>query len=443
MDGERCCTILSIAQERSRDGPENLYKWCCYAIVASALLPSLIIFCFLQADAPLPSVVQEMRLSPYYPLRFSLDGQRGVDLYHTFIFAEAWSDGFSPYGPIPDRYFQNYQWDRTPVHPPFTYFVYRMLVPLGFPAVRTIHTIAKLALFFLSAAAVLWSLRAEKVLLPTLLAILCCIFLSPTGLSELERGQSELFIAASFMLVFAAVFRDRALWLILAGIAASLKISSLLFLGPFVFLAFAVNRERFGRMIFVIAVVFFSLLLFFPFLSGFARSILVGDLLVGGADGNQYADGVSFALLFPYYIGKSIIIASTMFFLGIFLSIRGREQRTESFLRASFPLAVMLILQAIGFRTLSWEYKSVEILALLPGLYLWLREAHVSLWYQRVVASSYGVLLMVVSHLFPFKSGILFAEYADMARVYFIASCLFSFLALVGILSGRTRAAKV
>lgn len=443
MDGERCCTILSIAQERSRDGPENLYKWCCYAIVAVALLPSLIVFGFLRADVPLPGVVQEMRLSPYYPLYFSLDGQRGVDLYHTFIFAEAWSDGLSPYGPIPDRYFQNYQWDRTPVHPPFTYFVYRMLVPLGFPAVRTIHTVAKLAIFFLSAAAVLWLFRAERVLLPTLLAIICCIFLSPTGLSELERGQAELFIAAAFMLVFAAVFRDRVLWLILAGIAASLKISSLLFLGPFVFLAFVVNRERFGRMTIVIAVVFSLLLLFFPFLFGFIRSIIVGDLLVGGAGRDQYPAGVSFTLFLPFYIGKSIIIASTMFFLGVFLSIRGREQRTGAFLRASFPLAVVLILQAIGFRTLSWEYKSVEILALLPGLYLWLKEARVSLWYQRVVAFSYGVLLMVVSHLFPFKSGILFTGDADMARVYFIASCLFSFLALIGILSGRACAAEV
>jgi len=423
-------------EQENSSRPESLYTWCCFTIAAFALIPPLVVFCYGKADAPLPKVVQEMRLSLYYPQLLSRDGQIGIDLYHSFIFAEAWSDGLSPYGPLPDRYFRNYSLGRAPVHPPFTYWIYRSLVPLGFPTVRSIHTIVKLAVFFLSIVAVLWPWRDKRILFPAVFVSICCIFFSPAGLSELERGQSELFVASAYMLVFATVFQSRALWPFLAGILASLKISSLLFLGPFALLALAAGRERFGRIALALAVMFVLLLLFFPYFPGFARSIIDGDLLAGGISGKSNPAGVSFALLLPFYVGKTVIIESTLLFLGMLFFFHGKEQRAGAFLVASFPLAVMLVLQGIGFRTFSWEYKSVEVLALLPGLYLWLRAVRIPPWFQRVVASLYVVLLITVSHLFPFRGGILLGGRTDMAWVYFVASCMFLFLAVIGMLYG-------
>lgn len=418
--------------------PHGLYMSCCSVIIALALVPPLIALSYGALNEEMPEIVQEMRAVPYYKPIILKDGAIGSDLYQSYIFARVWEDGLSPYGSVPDIYFKdynfrNYKWGKLPLYSPMTYWLYSKLVPMDYTVVYRIHTTIKVVFLLLAAIIVLWVFGARKLILPTVYALVSCIFASPIGLTELMRGQFELFSATAFMLAYAMLFYPRPLWAIFGGVMASYKLSSLTFLGPFSAVAFLVHRKRFNYFALLIAAMFCVLFLFFPHLVGFTRYIFAHEIIIDSSIISSHFQpaGISFTSILPFYVGKSVILLSTAFVLAVLLCIRKAHRRVEVFLAASFPFAVMLMLQAAGFGLRAWEYKGMTLLALLPGLYLWLQMTSVREGLKRLTACLFTVLLAIVLHLFPFKRAIIFGNTTDMAWVYFYASGIFFVLTMV------------
>lgn len=410
--------------------PKGLYLCCCNTIAAMALIPPLIVLCYGILSSETPAVVQNMWVFSYYEPTIVEDGMVGPDLYQRFLSSAAWADGFSPYKDVPAKYIFARQ--NAPFYPPVTYWMYSKLVPLGYRMVYAMHMVVKIVVFLAVVGWVLWVARAKPLIPPTVFAILSCILLSPVGKSEILQGQFELFVAAAYALVYAMLFYRPRVWVPVAGFLASIKVSSLTFIAPFSLVVLLADRRRSVGAVSVLAVMLGILVLFFPYLLDFSRHIVAHEFVRTELyyDRVPYSYGISFFQILPYYVGKGIILLSVAIVL-IVLCRGDSRHRAEAFLAASFPFAVMLMLEGAGFGTRSYAYKGVTLLALLPGLYLWLEAKLIPTWFQRLVTVLFTVLIACLLNLYPLRPSVLLGNRTDLVWVYLYASGLFFVLTLM------------
>ncbi|HLD32166.1 MAG TPA: hypothetical protein VJB10_01100 [Candidatus Peribacteraceae bacterium] len=392
-----------------------------------AIVPPLIALSYSAIHSEVPEMIQKMQVIPSYPS--VQEGMIGDDLYQRFLSARAWADGLSPYKEVPIQYL--YLGQSVPFYPPVTYWLYSKIVPLGYKAVYIIHTVIKIAVFLAAVSWVLWAARAKSLIPLTVFVCLSCILLSPVGRTELWVGQFEYFVASAYALVFAMLFCKRMMWIPAAGVLASIKISSLTFIAPFSLVALLSDRKRSVSLAGVLAVMLCILVLFFPYLIDFSRHIIAHEFVRTALYSDRIPIDISFARILPYYIGKGIIFVCTAIVLIVILCIRESHCRAAAFLAASFPFAVMLMLQGAGFGLRAWVYKGVTLLALLPGLYFWLKADLVPVWFQRLVAGLFTVLLAILLNLYPLRPFVLLRGPEDMVWVYLYASGMFFVLTLV------------
>ncbi|PIR49625.1 hypothetical protein COU79_03910 [Candidatus Peregrinibacteria bacterium CG10_big_fil_rev_8_21_14_0_10_54_7] len=393
-----------------------------------AIVPPLIALSYSAIHSEVPEMIQKMQVIPSYPS--VQEGMIGDDLYQRFLSARAWADGLSPYKEVPIQYL--YLGQSVPFYPPVTYWLYSKIVPLGYKAVYIIHTVVKIAVFLAAVSWVLWAARAKSLIPLTVFVCLSCILLSPVGRTELWVGQFEYFVASAYALVFAMLFCKRMMWIPAAGVLASIKISSLTFIAPFSLVALLSDRRRSVGAVSVLAVMLGILVLFFPYLLDFSRHIVAHEFVRTELyyDRVPYSYGISFFQILPYYVGKGIILLSVAIVL-IVLCRGDSRHRAEAFLAASFPFAVMLMLEGAGFGTRSYAYKGVTFLALLPGLYLWLEAKLIPTWFQRLVTVLFTVLIACLLNLYPLRPSVLLGNRTDLVWVYLYASGLFFVLTLM------------
>ena len=376
--------------------PHGLYISCCIAIIVLSLIPSVIYGGYRIFGIRMPDSVYQMRFTPYYHPEIMEGNTPGKDLYQRYLSARAWADGHSPYKKVTSEYV--YKNERSPFYPPVTYWAYSKLVPLGYPVVFKIHTVGKVLIFLMAIGWVLWLARAVILIPLTLTACIACIFMTGMGFSEILQGQFELYIAAALAIAYALLFYSRISCVIFAGAMASLKISSVAFLAPFLLVAFVADRKRWRYLLGIPLVMLLALLPFINHIIGFVSHIFSHEFMQTGLYANRSSNGLSFSLILPYHLAKSVIVLSTLLIILALLRVK-KEKRGQAFLSSSLPLMIMLILQSAGFGTRAWGYKGILLLAVLPGLYIWLSETFVCLRLKQLVAVSYIFSLVVLLHM--------------------------------------------
>ena len=82
-----------------------------------------------------------------------------------------------------------------------------------------------------------------------------------------------------------------------------------------------------------------------------------------------------------------------------------REARVRVLRSISFPAALILVIQSICFSTLSFEYHTVTLLAMIPAIVVWIeRDPCVPGALKAVTAFSFGLLLLVTFRVLGFGS---------------------------------------
>jgi hypothetical protein len=349
--------------------------------------------------------------SPVYP------GAAGADFAQIYFGARALRAGQSPYAkPSPDPF------GRRPGYGPFTYWLAVPLTVLPYHAALLVHTFVQFGVF-VAATAVALRLTGT---LPHLPAVLCpavlLLLMTRIGLAYLERGQFDLYVAASYLLVFTYLFRPRVSLVLGAGVLAALKWTALPLLGAlalFVFVAGPRGSRRF--------------VLFAAPLIAVASFLLLPDLRfiehVQYWEGTVRPQGASLGYVMPGWIGKVLPILTALAVAAV-LRYRGRDAEFDDALRAvAVPLGLALAIQGVVLGTASYEYRAVSLLGLVPVLAIWVeRAARVPTALKAATVVGFGLFLVVA---FRVHNLVIIPRLEFVVLIYLAASMGFAALATI------------
>jgi hypothetical protein len=343
-------------------------------------------------------------------------GAAGADFSQVYTSAQALRHGQSAYQ---SREFAD-RFGRPSGYPPLTNWLYVPLTFLPYWAALVMHVM--LSLGALAAVTVL-TLRAAglaPLVVPALLTQGALFFLTPAGVTHLERGQFDLLAATACALMLASLaIPGRTLLLaIAAGLVGALKWTAVPFIGAFAAVALvSTGRWAFAAAPLALATATFA---FWTGLHEYWHTIQVYEL-------EAPAFGLTLQHFLPRLLTKAAPAVAAAA-LTLVLLWKGGRSRAARFAAAAPPFALALGNLTICFATVSYEYHSVTSLGLIPALLVWVSQADaVPRAVRAAVAASYGLFLVVVFRtldaavtLDPRSLTILYAIFA----VIFLASAI-------------------
>ncbi len=291
----------------------------------------------------------------------------GADFSQVYYSAMALRHGDSQYNPKNRVYADPFE--RRSNYPPLTNWLYTPLTFFDYHVALTIHNYTSLVIFLILSLVILKKYKLQKFSLMYLVLTLLLYFYTPLGFAHFERGQFDLWSASAFLLIFACFYLEkRAVTAsIAAGFFSTLKWSSAPFLGTICLLGCCCSVRK-KRWVFLIplAILFFSALLFYRQVVEYLPSLQMYEF-------QARPSGISFMYLLPKALAKNVQISSCL--LVIMLSVglfRTTEQRSNLLQYISFPFALTMFIQGMCYGTISYEYRIVSIIGLVPGFLIWL-----------------------------------------------------------------------
>lgn len=271
---------------------------------------------------------------------------------------------------------------RPVAYPPLTLWFYGWQAGTPYPTVLAIHSAVSLGAFLIAVAIVFHLAGTLRHFWKVALLTLAVCFCTPAGASHYERGQFDLYTSAAILLCLAPVWIDRNRLPLAAagGFFAALKLSSLPFLGTFTVAAVTsdVPRRRLAYLA-APALLILSLPVFAPELPRLAEAMqhMEGAAAAGKTPtGETHAiRGVSFLLLLPPLLAKSLQILCTVAFIA---ALRwpgsSASDRPARFAAAAFPFALAMVVQGMAYGAGSWEYRIVALLGIAAAFILWVEK---------------------------------------------------------------------
>lgn len=333
------------------------------------------------------------RLKMYEPDRWSrLLGALGVDFYQVYNSAKALRYGESEYNPktmaLKDPF------GRKPNYPPFTNRIYIPLSLLPYYQALTVHNFLTLGVFLGLVALMLKVFNLQTYIWKCLVLILLLYFYTPLGFSHFERGQFDLWVASSYLLVTSCFFlrRSSVLPAIGAGLFGAIKWSSAPFIGTFSLFAFLGSNWK-KSWVFLIPglVMLLTAALFLPEVREYWPSLQRYEFEANPA-------GISFMYFMPRAAAKFIQIISCGIIIVLTLLLhRDNEQRVAAFKALSFPFALTMFIMGMCYGTISFEYRIVSILGLLPAYLLWMEQGGIQSKPVKVVMTTFFGLFLFIS----------------------------------------------
>jgi hypothetical protein len=324
----------------------------------------------------------------------------GIDFSQIYFAAQNLSHDRPVYFPV-DLAKWRREWSST-YHP----LIHWLYIPIGKLPLRdalVAHNLLGISLLLLCSLLALRSAGCVSAF-PSLAAVcLAVMFLTPTGLMHLERGQMDLFPAASYACTLAFFGSGAVGWALAAGTFSTLKVHAWLFVGLYWCTATALWgwRERvvwlLPATIAVLTLVFLNQV--FEWVPAFRY---VAE--------NISSRGPSFTRILPHWLAYALPFASTLALTAVCLtSLHRRSRLADSAFRRrllsriSFPFAAALALQALGATPVTHDYRLVALLGLLPALAVWCaRGESIAPWLRNAAAFGYAGFLIVAMRVLPF-----------------------------------------
>ena len=296
-------------------------------------------------------------------------GALGADFAQVYFSSLALQHGQNEYNPQNPAYRDPL--GRRPNYPPFTNRLLSPLTRLPYYQALITHDIATFALLITTSGLVLWFSGLGSYIWQIIFVDILLYFYTPLGFAHLERGQFDLLSAVCYLLlIYNILCHKRGAWLYSsgAGILAAIKWSALPFLGTFCLAALCAARKK-ERIyhILPLLVVAASILFYLPELKEYWPSLQRYEV-------QARPTGISFMLLMPAWAAKSLQIASAILIIILikFKSGAGKKGAAELFRAISLPFAAAMFIQGMCFGTISYEYRIVGLLGIIPGLAIWL-----------------------------------------------------------------------
>jgi hypothetical protein len=296
---------------------------------------------------------------------------------------------------------------RPVAYPPLTLWLYGWLDGLPYPRVLTLHFLVSLGAFWGAVGWVFFQVGLIRHFWLVALLTLAVCFATPAGSSHSERGQFDLYTSAAILLCLAPVWlkRGRIPFGLAGGFFAALKLSSLPFLGTFSLAAVSLDGPRRRWAYFLAPAVFLlSLLIFAPDLPRLLEAMRHMEGAAAGGSvptGEKLAiRGVSFLLLLPPFLAKSVQMLSALVFIAL-LRWPGRPGLPERF-AAAFPFALAMVIQGMAYGAGSWECRIVALVGAAAAFVLWVEKVPNLAGVQIAVGAGFGVFLLLASRTFHF-----------------------------------------
>lgn len=257
-------------------------------------------------------------------------------------------------------------WHRPSRYPPLVHLICAYtLCQLPYGQASLIHIALQTILYIASFVFAFSVLGLRKYLLPALLLLNVCLFLTPVGLSFFERGQLTLYVGLCYLWLMLAFVTGKRRYVIISALFGFVKWTAF----PFVFVAFAVSvlisrnvRELKQRMIAagLFALLISLLLLFLPESANFFVQGLVKQELgmVSNAMGN------ALVRIVPLHVVKSVpFVLIVIGFLCRFTSSRS--------LPCLVPLFAGAATLLVTYPTFAFDYSVPYLTAFIPFMIYW------------------------------------------------------------------------
>tara|TARA_R110002167_G_scaffold22064_10_gene79369 strand:+ start:25028 stop:26329 length:1302 start_codon:yes stop_codon:yes gene_type:complete len=122
-------------------------------------------------------------------------------------------------------------WHRPSRYAPFLHSICSISIcKLNYGYASLSHMIIQLLLFYISFVYAFKALHIEKYMVHGLLLVNFCLFLTPVGLSMLERGQFTLYTSLSYLWIVLGIINRNILFVILSALFAYVKFTSFPFI---------------------------------------------------------------------------------------------------------------------------------------------------------------------------------------------------------------------
>ncbi len=356
-------------------------------------------------------------------------GALGADFSQVYFSAMAIRHGQSPYTPLASEFKDRF--DRRPNYPPLTNWLYVPLTYFRYSRAVLLHNFGTLLIFFALTAYCMKRFGILRHIWKTYILYLLLYFYSPVGFSHFERGQFDFFTGSSLLLMFFSVFpgQQGPLYSVASGFFGSLKWSSFPFLGAFGTFAFlGIDNRRRWLPILALIVILLTILAFLPQIYDYLPSLQLYEFAA------KVPDGVTFSYLMPKILARSFQIVCMIMVSAIFLLLCQKQNRITLFESICFPFALAMAIQGMCYGPISFEYRAVSILGLVPALALWTERTAVSPKIKLIVALSFALFFVVSFRLLDLFLGM---DRVSMSIFYLISSVFWLVLCLYIILSNH------
>ncbi len=290
---------------------------------------------------------------------------------------------------------------------------------LTYPEACLVQITAQLFLFYLIFGIAFFLLKIENYLPPAILLVNFCLFLTPAGLSWLERGQFSLYTASSYLLFILAYLRKSRGLIILAAIFAFIKWTSL----PFIFVTAVVmlfssqNQQDFWRNLLHAALFGLTFLLLLGLFPSAATDFIAGLI---NQERHALPEGISLARLVPVEYAK--LLPAVLIGIGLACTRLARNQ-VEAYLPFLLATGILMTL----YPTVAYEYSIVCLLAFLPPILYWAGSWSPFYYNERKILVYVFIIFLLLGSNSEFlieKTGIAqitYAEYALVSTAFLIA----------------------
>lgn len=357
---------------------------------------------------PYPMSVYNLMATPGTSPAPGVPGVAGADFSQVYTSGLALRHGQSAYRPTSPQYADRF--GRPSGYPPLMNWVYLPLSFLTYEDALLTHTLLSALALLAVTFAVLWGLRLRHQIGPVFLVQASCYFLTPIGFTHLERGQFDLFVAAGMAASVGCVYLPgRRLGLAAAaGVVGALKWTAVSFLGCFSVLGFVLSgRNKRWTFLVIPLVMALGTGLFWKAIEEYWVTIRVYEL-----DTTPY--GLSFQHFLPRLAAKLAPVIATLA-VSLLVVVRVPPASRPIVLpRIGVPFALALANMAVCFGTLSYEYHTVSLLGMVPGLTAWIERESVSPRIKAVVAAVFGGFLLVAFRTF----GLTVISFVTLTAIY-------------------------
>lgn len=256
-------------------------------------------------------------------------------------------------------------WSRPSRYPPLLHLLYALTIcHLPYGPASLLHLALQTTLFLASFVYAFCVLKLKDRLLPAVLLLDTCLFLTPVGLSFFERGQLTLYVGLCYLWLMLALVTGKRRYVVLAALFSFMKWTSF----PFVFVAFAVSlltstsfgelKQRAG-----LAALFGFLILFQLSLLPVDAAYFLKGLVTQEFGMVATAKGVALVRVMPLYLVKA---------LPLFLLLVGAGNRfVRKDLLQLIPFFAGAAIILVTYPTMAYDYSVPYLAAFLPFMLFW------------------------------------------------------------------------